>query len=291
MFDPRIFQIAALASLLGWGVIALDFDVRVEQAFVLVGVALWTQWIFSRASGRAVDLPVDLRSPLISSLSLCLLLRTDALWVAGAVAATTIASKFLIRSRGKHVFNPTTFGLATALIVSDRAWVSAGQWGTTAWAAFAMVCAGVLVVRRAERSDVTWAFLASYLALVFGRSLWLGDPFAVPMHALQSGALLLFAFFMISDPRTTPDSRAGRILFAAAVAGGAFFVQYGLYRSNGLIWSLAACAPLVPLLDRLLPGPAHRWPAGSSNDSPRKEVIPDDDESWRPVCRPVGASG
>src|SRR2546422_5386760 len=57
------------------------------------------------------------------------------------------------------------------------------------------------------------------------------------LKQLQSGALLLFTFFMISDPKTTPDSRAGRILFAIIVATGAAYVQFGLYRTNGLLRS------------------------------------------------------
>ena len=79
------------------------------------------------------------------------------------------------------------------------------------------------------------------------------------MHRLESGALVLFAFFMISDPRTTPDSRTGRILFAALVAVGAGFVQFKLFRTNGLLWSLAVFSLAVPLIDRLLPGARYVW--------------------------------
>jgi hypothetical protein len=64
---------------------------------------------------------------------------------------------------------------------------------------------------------------------------------------------------MISDPKTTPDSRAGRILFALLVALGAGTVQFVLYRPNGLLLSLAFLSPLVPLLDRLLPGTRYAW--------------------------------
>ena len=103
-------------------------------------------------------------------------------------------------------------------------WVSPGQWGSVAFFGFLMICVGSLVVRRAERSDVTLAFIASWIALVVGRSLWLGEPLAIPLHRLENGALLLFTFFMISDPRTTPDSRAGRIIFAALVALGAYCI-------------------------------------------------------------------
>ena len=109
------------------------------------------------------------------------------------------------------------------------------------------------------RSDVTYAFLSFYLAILFGRALWLGQPMAIPLHQLASGAFLLFTFFMISDPKTTPDTRAGRILFALLVALGAGFVQFVLYRPNGLILSLAFLSPLVPLLDRVLPGARYVW--------------------------------
>ena len=96
--------------------------------------------------------------------------------------------------------------------------------------------------------------------MIFGRAAWLGDPWAIPLHQLQNGAFLIFAFFMISDPKTTPDSRLGRVLFAAIVAAVAGWVQFGLFRPNGLIWSLFFCVPLVPILDRLFAGERYRWP-------------------------------
>ena len=82
---------------------------------------------------------------------------------------------------------------------------------------------------------------------------------AIPLHRLHNGALLVFAFFMISDPKTTPDSRAGRILFALLVALGGAFVQFKLFRTNGLLWSLAVFSMAVPIIDRLLPGPRYQW--------------------------------
>src|SRR5262249_30300388 len=93
----------------------------------------------------------------------------------------------------------------------------------------------------------------------------------IPLHRLESGALVLFAFFMISDPKTTPDSRAGRILFAALAAAGAWVVQFKLFRTNGLLWSLAVVSLAVPLIDRLLPGPRYAWtgqPAAAPSPAP-----------------------
>ncbi|MEA2693786.1 MAG: hypothetical protein QOJ16_3173 [Acidobacteriota bacterium] len=254
--DPRIYQISMLASLLVYGVFRLDFEVRPATAVALLGTALLTQY----ACTRLFRLPVfDPKSALISGLSLCLLLRSSSLQLAILAAAVTIGSKFFLRWRGKHIFNPTNFGLMAMIVATGKVWVSPGQWGNAAFLAFLFACLGGLVVNRAERSDVTYAFLSFYLALLFGRALWLGAPFAIPLHQLANGAFLLFTFFMISDPKTTPDSRAGRILFAGLVALVAGTITFVLYRTNGLLYALALCSPVVPLIDLLLPGKRHAW--------------------------------
>ncbi len=234
--DPRFYQIAVLATLLGYGMVWLDFDIAAGRAALLLGVALLTQ----AACTRIWKLPsFDPRSALISGLSLCLLLRTNDPLLAVLGSVVTIASKFVLRVRGKHLFNPTNFGVVAMMLATGQVWVSPGQWGNAAFFGFLMACLGGLVVNRAARSDVTLAFIASYLTLVFARSFYLGEPVAIPIHRLQSGALLLFTFFMISDPRTTPNSRAGRVLFGALVAAGAWYIQFRLFRTNGLLWSLA----------------------------------------------------
>jgi Na+-translocating ferredoxin:NAD+ oxidoreductase RnfD subunit len=115
---------------------------------------------------------------------------------------------------------------------------------------FFVACAGGFVLFRALRSDITLSFLASYAALIIGRAFWLGDPWPIVVNQLSSGALLIFAFFMISDPKSTPCTRMGRIIFAALTALVAFAIQFGLYNGNGLLWSLFLCAFSVPLIDR-----------------------------------------
>ena len=128
------------------------------------------------------------------------------------------------------------------MLLTGQVWVSPGQWGNVAFFAFLMACLGGLVVNRAARSDVTYAFIVFYMALVFGRSIWLGEPMAIPLHRLENGALLLFTFFMISDPqdhaelaRRTDPVRAARRVWRvvravpavpderAAVVAGALF--------------------------------------------------------------------
>ncbi len=254
--DPRSYQIATLVALVVYGLIGLDLEIQPEMAFTILIVALAAQLAGTRLAG----LPrFDPKSALISSLSLCLLLRTDSLVLAAITAVVTIASKFLLRIDERHVFNPTNFGLAVMMALGTSVWVSPGQWGAGAFFAFLLVGCGGLVIHRAARSDVTYAFIVFYGAVVFARAAFLGDPLAIPLHHLQNGAFLLFAFFMISDPKTTPDSRAGRIVFALMVALGAGFVHFVLFQPNGLLWSLVLSAPITPLLNRLLPGTRYQW--------------------------------
>jgi enediyne biosynthesis protein E5 len=278
-FDPRYYQIAVLAGLLIYGLGWLHFEIEVPQAALTIVTALLTQFVCT----RLWKLPAfDPKSAMISALSLCLLLRTDMIVFAAIASVLAIASKFVVRWRGKHIFNPTNFAIVALMLTTRHVWVSPGQWGNVAFFAFLMACLGGLVVNRAFRSDVTYAFLASYVGILFGYSAWLGQLPAVPLHRLENGALLLFAFFMISDPRTTPDRRIGRIVFAVLVAIGGAFVPFVLYRTNGLLWSLALFSLTVPLIDRLWPGARYQWrplptrpgtsPVGASYEAPAHRI-------------------
>lgn len=264
--DPRYFQIASLATLSVIGITRLDFEVTLFSASLIIWVVLATQYV----GGRLVKLPFfDPKSALISALSLCLLLRSNSPWLLVAGALATIAGKFLIRWNGKHVFNPTNFGIVLLLLATDSVWVSAGQWGSYAFFGFLFACLGILTVTRAKRADVTLAFLFFYGLILFGRSYWLGEPISIPLHRVQNGGLLLFSFFMISDPKTTPNSRAGRILFAFLVAFGAGYVQFKLFRTNGLLWSLAFWSVFVPFIDKIFSGPLYSWTQLSPSFSPK----------------------
>lgn len=249
-FDPRLYQIASLATLLTYGLLWLHFDVSVTQIVVTLAVALLTQYAGTRLNHLS---SFDPRSPFISALSLCLLLRTNDLLVAALASFIAISSKFVIRWKNRHVFNPTNLALIL-VIASGTGWISPGQWGQIAWMGFVIACLGSLVVTRAARADVTLAFLGFYVGLLIARALWLGDPLTIVLHQLESGTLLIFSFFMISDPKTTPDSRTGRLVYALLVSLATLYVQFGFFIPNGPLWGLFVCSPFVPLIDRYLPG-------------------------------------
>ncbi|MCS6328697.1 MAG: hypothetical protein H8K06_16650, partial [Nitrospira sp.] len=79
---------------------------------------------------------------------------------------------------------------------------------------------------------------------------------------------------MISDPKTTPDSRTGRITYAIFVALTACYVQFGLFRPTAPLCGLIVSAPLVPLIDTLLPGRRYNWSCPSPDDRPPPTLLP-----------------
>ncbi len=88
------------------------------------------------------------------------------------------------------------------------------------------------------------------------------------MHQLANGGLLLFAFFMISDPMTIPNRRGARVAYAIVVAIAAFLWQFALFKPNALVWALFLCTPLVPLLDKWWPAEKFEW-----REPPRLRVV------------------
>jgi Na+-transporting NADH:ubiquinone oxidoreductase subunit NqrB len=254
--DARHYQIAALATLvvfnLGW----IDFGARPLNSAFAVGASLLTQIVCS----YLFKVPLDLRSPLITGLSLSLLLRADEAWIHAVAGVIAIGSKFVLRLDGKHIWNPAGLAIVVLLFTAkSHVWISPGAWGTHVWFAALLVFFAILVLGAARRSDIAIFFIGTHAALLVARALWLGDPLTIPLHQLQSGSLLIFTFFMISDPRTSPDSRLGRFIFAASVALLAHYMAFFMQMRPALYVALIALAPFVFLIDRVLPAERFAW--------------------------------
>jgi len=198
-------------------------------------------------------------SAVITCFGLSILLRADSLWVHPIAAALAISAKFVIRAHGKHLYNPANLGVILAITLFPGAWISPGQWGQDVALAVWFVVLGGVVANRAQRSDIAWVFLAAYLGLIALRVTALGQPWTIFLHQFSNGGLLLFAFFMISDPMTIPNRKGARIGYAITVAIVAFLWHFALFKPNGLVWALFFCTPLVPVIDRIWPGEKFDW--------------------------------
>jgi Na+-transporting NADH:ubiquinone oxidoreductase subunit NqrB len=254
--DARYLQIGFLGSFLLFGALVRDFALRPEQVGLTFAAALLTQLAGARLTGLPGH---SLLSAVVTSLGLSILVRADSLWVHPLVAMLAIGAKFVIRWNGKHLYNPANLGVMIALLLLPGAWISPGQWGSDMLLALWVATFGITVSTSARRFDIAWAFLAIYVGLLALRIVYLGARWAVLENQLSSGALILFTFFMITDPMTTPNHRLMRFVYAAIVAAGAFVWTYVFFRTNGLVWALFLATPLVPLLDRLVPAAKFQW--------------------------------
>ncbi|MSP18872.1 MAG: Na+-transporting NADH:ubiquinone oxidoreductase, subunit NqrB [Bdellovibrionales bacterium] len=275
--DPRFYQISFLASFLVLGGVFRDFRLGWLQVFVVIASGTLTQ---SLAILKFRLSWTTLRSALISSLGLLMLFRTQSYMLLGAASSLAILSKFVFRYRGKHFFNPTNFALCFFLLTSSAVWISPAQWGEEFLVFAWMGLLGILVTHRALRNDISYSFLGWYLLFLFIRVLYLGQPYTVFFHQLKSGSLILFAFFMISDPKSTPDNRWGRIVFAGAVAALTYVIKFQLYNPNALVLALFFLSPLTPLIDKLLPAKRFEWPTKTGEEKNDASNFYNNSYSW-----------
>ena len=254
--DVRDYQILFLALFLVLGVWTRDFTIRGNSMMAVTLACLVTQFVADRlwAGPNA-----SLRSAWITALSLCLLLQANSVSTMILVGVAAILSKFVVRFRRKHFFNPSNLGIILALLFTRDAWVTPGQWGEEAWYAFLFVGAGAMVVRKVGRWETTGAFLGFYALLEAARNAWLGWTWDVFLHRMMSGSLLLFSFFMITDPRVIPDLRRARVLWSALVAALAFILRNYYFIPTAVFWSLFALSPLTILFDLLWPAKRFEW--------------------------------
>lgn len=262
--DARYFQMLFLLSFLVYGLLYLHWQSRLPLYGVFVGTCLALQWMADSLVSKRWLKPgpkwTGWRSALVTALGLCFLLRTNDWYIGVLAAALSILSKYLLRLRGKHIFNPSAFGIVATILITGDAWISPGQWGNPVLLVFLVCALGCIVVTRVQKLDTSLAFLVTFCGLLFVRQVgYLHWPTDFFVQSISSGSLLIFSFFMISDPKTTPDHPYARIAWAAGIALIAFFLSAIEWMNNTPIWTLVAIAPLVPLIDLLFRGKKFDW--------------------------------
>ena len=271
--DDRDYQILFLGSFLGLGMITRDWSLKPELIIVAIISCLLTQllltsWVYFIKQKNKISFNLFLNNPLfmgswrsslITALGLCLLLRANhetTMILAGSLA---IASKFMFRVSQKHFFNPANFGIIAALALTQDAWVSPGQWGNDFWFLLLFLGAGAMILKRVGRWETSAVFLLFYTLLEAVRNFWLGWSWDVLSHHLMTGSLLLFALFMLTDPRSIPNHYLSRIFWAIAIAIVTFMIQYSLYLSTSIFWALFFLSPLTIMLDYCWYSPKFNW--------------------------------
>lgn len=255
--DARNFQIIYLMTFLLYGLLQLSWDITSTQISVTIGSCILTQFIWLKLTDRDMR---GLKSGLITALGLCLLLKSSSAFTLSLAGALAISSKFLIRIENKHLFNPANFGIIIAIVVFGDAWISPGQWGSDTMFLFALSVMGGIVLFKIGRLETSLVFLGALFLMEYSRTvLYQGWEMDVLFHKFSSGTLLLFAFFMITDPMTIPNSRRSRIIWALILAVITFVLTNWMQIYTAPIWVLFFMTPLTVLLDNVDPKKKFEW--------------------------------
>lgn len=275
--DPRDYQISFLIFFLFLGIFNREWSLSFPYFIPLIVSCLLTQFIgdnfdninqklkelLTRERRRKSDLKwkiSGLKSALTTSLGLSVLIRSNSIYTLMIAGAMAIASKFIFSVEGKHFFNPGNFGIISAIALTHNAWVSPGQWGSDWFYVALFICTGALVLNKVGRWETTGAFLVTYIILSCLYNYYLGWEWDVVLHQLSTGSLLVFAFFMISDPRSIPDSKIGRITWSILVAILAFVLRSFFGVTYGVFIALFVLSPLTILFDKIWTGQRFYWP-------------------------------
>ncbi len=243
--DPRMHVAAVLVTLQVLGQTVLGFRLSVAQILICLATGALIEFGVAFFKDTAIMWPA---SGLLTGNSTAFILRTPGtlhgqwwsthgIWIFVGVVAISMASKYLIRWRGRHIFNPSNLGLVVAFVAlgpkltepQDLWWIPPGPWLIVTYAV--LVIGGLLIAWELRLLGLELAFMAGFaaftavaLALVpdhcmvaswhvapmCGRELW--------QILVTSPELLVFGLFMIPDPRTVPDGPVARVAFGMMVA-------------------------------------------------------------------------
>ena len=200
-----------------------------------------------------------LQSAYITGVSLSLLLRPQAgLWWPFVVGALlSIVSKYSLRYRDRHLWNPSNFGLGVLLLLApERVALLSHELGNALLGNAVIWCVGLLVASRAGVLHISVSYASCFLLLGAVRAQITGAPLIPELAPLSGPMYQLLCFFMLTDPRTTVSTRRGQVLTVVLIA-----VLEALFRlGNDFDLALAApFAPAPPILALFVIGPPALW--------------------------------
>jgi Na+-transporting NADH:ubiquinone oxidoreductase subunit NqrB len=260
--DGRHFQMAAQMLFLITGILSLGWDaLYLSYACAFFG-ALATQFVFVHKRIAPVH---SLKSALITALGLCLLLRANSPFIFLFAAMLAIGQKFAIRVNGKHLWNPANFGIVLCVLLSGEAWISPGQWGTAPLLVCIIGTAGLGVLAKVQRLETALVYVATmFLLEVLRNIVFLGWDWDVVWHKMSMGSLWLYAFFMITDPMSTPSNRWPRVIWTVMVASITFYIANFYFIPTAAMWVLFVATPLSPWVDKLFGNKTFQWQSSAS---------------------------
>ncbi len=227
-----------------------------DRLVLALGVCMATEALLSWFDRGKV---VNLLSAYISGISLTLLLKPQggALWPFILGGFIAISSKYVLRYRENHLWNPTNFAVAALLLAApDRVSVLSHQFGNDVTTNAVIWIFGLVIAARVGVLHITLTYVASFLALNAARALALGQPVLPEIAPITGPMYQLFIFFMITDPRTVVRGRRKQIMVAVLIAVMETLIRFASDKG----WPLPTAFNVAPaFLALALVGPVAKW--------------------------------
>jgi hypothetical protein len=220
------------------------------ESFSRTALAIGTSILFEIALGLLFyrKMPI-LASAYISGISVGILVRSPEFWPYALCSAIAITSKYAVRWRGRHLWNPSNLAISVMLLlVPEFVATLSIQWGNTIWPMLIVWALGALIVYRVKRLHITATYVISFVALSYLRTAFTGDSFLAEVAPITGPMYQLFIFFMITDPKTTVKPRWAQCLVAFLVAVAEMLLRLG-ENIHAPYYALAIVGPIANVIE------------------------------------------
>ena len=214
--DPRYLAPALITCVLLAGQISFGFLESWSRTFLAISTAIVVELVIVRALYGKWP---HLASAYVSGISVGILVRSPAFWPYALCSAISITSKYVLRVQGRHIWNPTNFGIVAMLLLAPDTVASLSvQWGNNLLPMVVVWVFGAVILRMVGRLHITLTYVASFLLFAVVRAAVTGHPFLSEVAPITGPMYQLFIFFMITDPKTTVGPKWAQALVAFLVA-------------------------------------------------------------------------
>ena len=265
-FDNRFLGPILITAIL----ISAHFSFGVLESYERTAAAIVTAIVAELAMGRLTyGRWLHLASAYITGISVGILVRSPFLWPYVLCSFVSIASKYVLRLRDRHLWNPSNFGVSAVLFLAPQT-VSllSVQWGNVIWPMVVIWLLGSVIVWRVGRLHISATYVASFLLFSFVRSMMTGTPWLATVAPITGPMYQLFIFFMVTDPRTTVGPRWAQCVVVIIVA----FVEMLLRLAEVVyapFYALFIVGPAALLIEMLVSRPVAWAGTGPAPSTPR----------------------
>ena len=254
-FDKRYLAPVLVTMVLIVGQLTFGFLESWSRTFLAIGTSIAIEMLLGRI---VVGKWPHLASAYISGISIGMLLRSPEIWPYAVCAAISIVSKYVLRVDGRHIWNPSNFGIVAMLVLaSDTVASLSVQWGNNLLPMVVVWAFGAIIIHTLGRFHITLTYVASFLFFAGVRHLVTGHPFLAEAAPLTGPMYQLYIFFMITDPKTTVHGKRAQCLVTvciAAVEAGLRLMQF----VHAPYYALFIVGPIANLIEIALTRAASR---------------------------------